>query len=850
MSTFRTKLLTNWRGKLLSLGFFTLSFVYLEVLLHLFTYRSLSGRIVYPILFALVSGTVLYLISSLLPRKANRIIGLCAIILMVVYFEVQLVYHGIFGSFMPISNVIYGADAVTNFTSQIFYGIWQNIIPFLLFLLPIPVAALGFFRGPLKMERLNWAQALACCLLISVCTIGTWGVMRLCGNAPGSAYWFLVSPNTSTEGSIKNVGLAITTLQEARGMLSGSGKVNYFVSDLNGSASEMVGNESMYNVANLDFVSLMEKGGNEQQTALDRYFSTIAATKKNEYTGLAEGYNLIMLCCESFSRYLIDPVLTPTLYKLSTNGFVFNNFYCSFPNVTTNGEYAFCMGLLPDMTRTKTASTFDEASDNYLPYAMGNVFSSMGARAFAYHNYYGTFYDRDVSHANMGYDFKAIGSGLEIPVDWPSSDKDMIEASLDDLLAEDSQFVAYYMTFSGHYQYNWDNAMSAKNRSAVEDLPYSDTVKAYWACNLELEYALSLLMDRLEEAGVADRTVICLTADHYPYGLSEEEYNELAGEKVDTTFGKYHSSFICYVPNIEPVVVDDYCSSIDILPTLLNLFGINYDSRLLAGRDVLADCTHVAILADRSYLTDTFRYDAATGKAESYDGSPVNSQIVQAYCDYVANLFSISTEILQTDYYAHVFDGKAVNYSGYMSFTDVKNVFMESGVLFVSQNGYMLPDSQSVFGIDRNADIGECLNAFYQIDGTPAVGQDAALAADTPYRDAVLWAKEVGLIEDYDQASQSLSYEWMSLLMARYGYLRCSSFDIGMDEQELQQAKADYPNLTEESLRAMFWSKDVGIINGVQDGPLYPSADMTINRGQLAAFLQRFYFKYIFGPNQ
>ena len=31
-------------------------------------------------------------------------------------------------------------------------------------------------------------------------------------------------------------------------------------------------------------------------------------------------------------------------------------------------------------------------------------------------------------------------------------------------------FHAYYMTFSGHYQYNWDNAMSAKNKAAVEDL--------------------------------------------------------------------------------------------------------------------------------------------------------------------------------------------------------------------------------------------------------------------------------------------------------------------------------------------------------------------------------------------
>lgn len=73
-------------------------------------------------------------------------------------------------------------------------------------------------------------------------------------------------------------------------------------------------------------------------------------------------------------------------------------------------------------------------------------------------------------------------------------------------------------------------------------------MKAYIACNLELENALTYLMDRLEQAGVADKTCIVLTNDHYPYGLTEEEYNELAGQEMDLTFEKYRNSFICYVP--------------------------------------------------------------------------------------------------------------------------------------------------------------------------------------------------------------------------------------------------------------------------------------------------------------
>ena len=37
----------------------------------------------------------------------------------------------------------------------------------------------------------------------------------------------------------------------------------------------------------------------------------------------------------------------------------------------------------------------------------------------------------------------------------------------------------------------------------------------------------------------------------------------------------------------EAVTVSEPCSAVDIVPTLSNLFGLEYDSRLLSGRDVL-----------------------------------------------------------------------------------------------------------------------------------------------------------------------------------------------------------------------------------------------------------------------
>ena len=202
---------------------------------------------------------------------------------------------------------------------------------------------------------------------------------------------------------------------------------------------------------------------------------------------------------------------------------------------------------------------------------------------------------------------------------------------------------------------------------------------AHDACNLELEYALEYLMQRLEEAGVADKTCIVLTNDHYPYGLTEDEYNELAGQTLDTTFEKYRNSFICYVPGLsENIVLDEYCSTADILPTLLNLFGVDYDSRLLAGTDVLSSGLHVAVLSDKSFLTKTFRYDAGTETVIPADeNTTVSDKLAEAYRLYVDSRFQLSGNILNSDYYAHVFskESSGGSLADTVVFTDIKSIF-------------------------------------------------------------------------------------------------------------------------------------------------------------------------------
>lgn len=790
----------TWRKNLL---LFCLTGVYVELCLHLCVFGSMDRYAGYPALFGLLGGALCTLVVSSLPKVLRQITGVFLVAAQVLLAEVQLVYHCIFGDFMPVSQIGMGGNVVVNFNSQLLYGIRQNLLKILLLLLPLiaVILCLALRRGQALKLRLRWKQTMASFAVLLALLLTVTGLMYVGRDNAFSVYRTFTNVNTSTDSSYKKIGMLATTAQELRYMLfSGSGSIMITPSSLNISDVPRTYSSNSYNVIeSIDFTALADSTDSDILKATDEYLSNATPTRKNNYTGLLKDYNLITICAESFCPWFISEELTPTLYKLSHTGILFENYYGTFQSVTTNGEYTMCMGLYPDMSRTKTDSSFNVAGTNYLPFCLGNALKGMGYQAWGYHDYIGDFYNRNITHANMGYTFKAADSGLAMKIDWPSSDLEMMEASIDDYINSGEPFHAYYMTFSGHYQYNWDNAMSAKNRDAVKDLPYSEPVKAYIACNLELEYALEYLMQRLEEAGVADKTCIVLTNDHYPYGLTEDEYNELAGQTLDTTFEKYRNSFICYVPGLsENIVVDEYCSTADILPTLLNLFGVDYDSRLLAGTDVLSSGLHVAVLSDKSFLTKTFRYDAGTETVIPADeNTTVSDKLAEAYRLYVDSRFQLSGNILNSDYYAHVFarESSGGSLADTVVFTDIKSIFNQASVLYMYRKGYVEPEASDTFGGKATARLGEFIDVLYRIAGRPET-DNTALPADCeneefnaahPYYHAVCWAYQTRLLRQNDPNTEyddKVDYQTACVLIRRYAIM--AGVDTGVNRTQLR----------------------------------------------------------------
>lgn len=681
--------------------------VFWELLLRALLVAQLSWNVLSIVAFSLFFGLAAAILAGLLPRGGNIAVLWICLSVLYLWYAIQLIYYQIFGGFLSVYLVKMGGDAVTSFFKETVGCVKQNVGLLLFMALPLPVTGFLLHKKWVNVDRRPWGcsvrQVLYCVLLHVLCV----SCLSLGGKAPYSVYDAYHNVNTGTDASVSKLGFLTTFRLELKYILLGNDKgpsvnVDDLVvvppSDLSailggGSATKPStpnsGNQNATTpsggtdasqpdaptipeipvvtvrdqVLEIDFDALIaqaQQEGDSTLTTLHQYFATQLPTKTNEYTGLFAGKNLIYLVCESFSPEVISKELTPTLYKLYYEGIRFTNFYCSYKNTTTNGEYSACLGIFPDLSRSKSDGSFLASKNNYLPFALGNMFKSqLGIDSYGYHNFLGSYYGRNQTHPNMGYSCKFMNAGMNFSHSWPSSDYEMMVQSVQDYIYQD-QFHAYYMTFSGHYAYNFtENPMCVLHQEDVAHLDYSEAVRAYIACHLELEKAMAYLMEQLELAGQLENTVIVMTADHYPYGLNSKQYNELAGESIDTSFGIYQNAFICWAYGMEdPIVVDTPCCTVDILPTLLNLFGFSYDSRLLIGQDVLdPSALHIATLYNGSFITDKVKFNSSNGKITYLvDPSEVQEGYVEILTQIVQNRFTVSTAILDYDYYRIVFD--------------------------------------------------------------------------------------------------------------------------------------------------------------------------------------------------
>lgn len=377
-------------------------------------------------------------------------------------------------------------------------------------------------------------------------------------------------------------------------------------------------------------------------------------TKQNKYTGIFKGMNLIYITAESFNQIGVSETLTPTLYKLVNTGFVFGNFYTSNNLSTIGGEFQSTTGLYADSSMLNVW----RSGSNLFPYGLANMFKNIGYNTFAYHNHYYDFQDRNVYLKSLGFDnYKACYKGLERFVNceqWPESDVEMINATVDDYINSETPFLAYYMTVSGHFQYTWEgNSIARKNKDLVNNLNYSEKIKAYLATQIELDRALEILLEKLEASDQLDNTVIVLLADHYPYALSTNQINEVSSYTKDSVIEVDHSNLIIWNNKLKKINIDKVCMSIDVIPTVYNLFGLDYDSRLFMGKDIFSTTGGLAMFKNRSWVTNNGTYYSANGNYITLNDN-MTMEYINNINSVVSNRINISRLLVKTDYYRYL----------------------------------------------------------------------------------------------------------------------------------------------------------------------------------------------------
>lgn len=602
---------------------YTFLIIYLEI-----AYKALVLKNVFSLntltilLFSIPFILFATILSSLFNAKINKVISVLNSIFITFIFASQYIYYAFYDSIFSIYSIKAGTGQVFGeFFSAISKMIIDNIWGLLVIILPCILFII--FKSKIFDFTRKKVMFITEIILLIVFFVITKLTVHFNTNGMYSLNR-IYNESHAPMITINKVGLLSMEVLDLKRYLFGF-EEKLVVDNIHEEKPD-IKPEKTYNILDIDFDQLESNEVNETIKTLHQYFKGVTPTEQNEYTGIFKGKNLIYITAEGLDTIAIDKDITPTLYKMVNSGFIFKNYYQPLFTVSTSdGEYMYLNSLIPK----EGVWSFYRSSNIKMPFSLGTEFNKLGYDAVnAYHDHTYTYYNRDESHPNLGFNiYKGCGNGLETLMNckrWPESDVEMIDATINDYIDKD-KFMIYYMTVSGHLNYTFSgNSMSYKNKDVVKDLPYSDNVKAYIAANVELDRALEKLLGYLTEKGKLDDTVIVISPDHYPYGLKTYELNEVSKTDRSDKFEMFHTSLILYNNAMkENKVVEKYVSSIDVLPTVYNLFGVNYDSRLLMGTDALSESEGLVMLSDRSWINENGSYNSMTGKFTSFkEGLP------------------------------------------------------------------------------------------------------------------------------------------------------------------------------------------------------------------------------------
>ena len=577
-----------------------------------------------PLLFTLGWALILTAVAALLPRLAARIFMAVLTVLNGVLAVTHAVMYNLFGSFFSFSDMQYAGDGA-KFFSMTYLQVRKLLVVCVLLAVAATVAAILLLpRHKYRPRRFVAAGAALAAGVALVCIVHA---TQLTDLETGQTMTWSVAME---EDAAAHEKLLYTENQNPNMCLPLSGLYQYTCRNL-------------LRTLNLNF------GQNRQEKEqMNDYFARRQVSGENEMTGCLKGKNLIMIMAESLDGCFISPEYTPNIYALQQNSvnFVHNYTPLYLSAGTFSTEFVSQTGMIPPQSGIST----DTYVENDFSQSLANLFRAQGYTANSFHSASPTIYNRGQIHKNLG--FEAYYSHTEMGMDDYMLDSQLIRGF--DRMTADAPFYSFVITYSGHGPYDDTMAnISDPHLAAAEAAVAASGVtgseknmKEYTlavAHMMETDAFIGLLMDELTDSGLLEDTVILLFADHYGKYMTDTDFlMELKG--VDQRNLLCNTPMMLYSTDLAPRTVEKYTSSVDIFPTVCNLFGLDADLTRFVGDDAFGELGGVVYWRDGSWYDGSFYYDPAAGRSLT--------QAQADCCAQVKEKLAVSSACLKYNYFA------------------------------------------------------------------------------------------------------------------------------------------------------------------------------------------------------
>ena len=380
----------------------------------------------------------------------------------------------------------------------------------------------------------------------------------------------------------------------------------------------------------------------------------------DRYTGLLKGKNLILLQLEGLDSWLLNEKDTPNLYKLMKGIINFTNHYSYYNGggSTFNSEFAVKTGFITPLSFTQNAYSF---SKNTFPNTLAKLFKSEGYTVNAFHMNTSAFYIRGANYKNWGYDnYYGLVDMYNYKNKEYELDRELIlNEDFSSKMFENEKFVDYIITYTPHLPFSSEKGACKTliTLDALEELGVDKLPKNYKLPDMteedcarrqakETDYMIGLLLDKLKEKELLSKTAIVVFTDHYLYTLTDQsildKYKDTSNNLIN------HTPFFIYDGKTKKTV-KEVTSQLNILPTLLNMFDINYNSNNYIGENALSkDYKGYVFFSDYSWYN---------GKVYTVGGEVVNNKYIKPeelenMNHYISGLIKKNDLTLKTDYFS------------------------------------------------------------------------------------------------------------------------------------------------------------------------------------------------------